>query len=88
MIKTLLQFMFETGDSTCRYYSVLVVVKSETWLDTGTLEDGLESFMDSLASDDLEHEDQVEFFMNESGLSWSFVGSTIPECSTIYTLWI
>ena len=87
-MNTILQFMFETGDASCKYYEVYVIVQSEDYIDYATIEDSIVSYFDSVDTDDTEYEDNVEDIMRESGLSWSFMGSVIPESKAIHTFWI
>ena len=93
MIKrTILQFNFETGDVSCRYYQVYAVVESQnTPLTQGvfdTLDDSLMSYFDNARTDDVEYEDIVEDILRESGLTWSFATTAISEIHKIYSFWI
>lgn len=87
-MNTILQFNFETGDASCAYYQVYVIVNSDDFIDYDTLEDSISSYMDSNYDEDNEYEDIVEDIMNASDLSWIFMGKIIPESRTIYSYWI
>ena len=88
-MNTILQFNFETGDMSCKYYQVYIVVKSQEIPDFDTLEDTITSYFESSACDgDLEYEDYVEAIMQSSGLTWEKVGETIPESKAIHSFWI
>jgi hypothetical protein len=85
----ILQFNFEIGDTSCKYYQVYVVVACSDYPDFETIEDSISSYFESTISDtDLDYEDYVEDIMRESGLTWEFVGEIIPEAKTIYSFWI
>lgn len=88
MIRTILEFAFETGDTTCRYWQEWVIVESDDRVKYEELEDSIASYMDSQISDDKEYAEMVEDIMNESGYKWEFVGKRIPESDTLYTFWI
>lgn len=83
-MNTILQFIFETGDTDCPYYQIFVIVMSNGAVDYVAIEDSIER----LDCNDLEFNDIVEDVMKESGLSWSFVSDTIPESRAIHTFWI
>ena len=91
--RTILQFNFETGDASCKYYQVYIIVESQNTPLTQdvlyTLEDSIMSYLDSTAADDdPEYEDTVKDIMRESGLAWSFVATVIPESHKIYSFWV
>ena len=89
METTILQYNFITGDASCQYYQVYTVVKSEDAIDYGALEDSIYAYFESdLNTDDKEYEDNVEEIMNESGLTWEFVGGKFPESDRIHSFWI
>ena len=88
-MNTILQFNFETGDTSCRYYQVYAVVNHPESFDFVELEDSISSYFESSASDDnLEYKEYVTDILQESGLTWEFVGETIPESKRIYSFWI
>jgi len=90
--RTILQFNFETGDASCKYYQVYAIVESQNTplaqeaLDT--LEDSIMSYFENARTDDVEYEDTVEDIMRESSLSWTFAGAIIPKSHRIYSFWI
>lgn len=85
----ILQFNFETGDASCKFYQVYVVVKSKERPDFESLEDSISSYFDSSSRDeDLEYEDNVEEIMRESGLEWEFMRDGVPESKMIHSFWI
>jgi len=85
----ILQFNFETGDASCKYYQVYVVIKSEERPDFETIEDSISSYFESSSRDeDLEYDDNVEEIMNESGLEWNFMRDDVPKSELIHSLWI
>jgi len=89
MKKFILQFNFETGDNSCKYYQVYVVVESKDTPDYDTLEDSISSYFESSSCDeDSEYEDNVEDIMNQSGMPWSFMKNGVPVSETIFSFWI
>ena len=89
MMNYILQFNFETGDKSCKYYQIYIVVNSPDHLDFEALEDSIVSYFESNASsEDLEYEDNVEDIMRESGLIWRFMHEGVPESKLIHSFWI
>ena len=84
----ILEFAYETGDASCRYWQEWVIVNDENGFDKLALEDSIASYMDSAYSDDKDYGEMTADIMNASGLSWEFVGQTFPESRTVCTFWI
>lgn len=88
-MRTLLIFMFETGDSTCKHWNVPVIISSNFSSDDfHEIEDSTLSFIESgnAYSEDMEYEDIVESVMSAANYQWKFVNGKAPECDCIYTL--
>ena len=71
----LVQFVFETGDTSCRFYEVLVVVPISSNYQPvieGRIRKAFDEARNSKPYEDLDYENFVEYVMNETGLSWSF----------------
>lgn len=81
----LLIFQFETGDSSVKYYEVLIIVRSCTWGRVKEIEDSISSFMETM-DEDLDYEDIVDTVMYHSGFGYSFVQGNIPSCQYVRTI--
>jgi len=89
MLNFILQFNFETGDVSCKYYQVYVVVKNQGRPDFEALEDAIVSYFESSAHDEgSAYENNVNDIMCESGLAWNFMREGVPQSELIHSLWI
>jgi len=85
----ILQFNFETCDSSCRYYQVYVVLKSHEHPDFYEIENSVSSYyINNVCTGDSEYEDYVEHVMKKSGMAWEFIGTIIPESKAIHSIWV
>jgi len=83
----LLQFLFETGETSCPYWQEWVVVKSENPIDYDELKDSITSYMESNCGEESDFKDYVADIMDASGLSWScFSGGVV--INQIHTFWV
>ena len=87
-MKTILEFAFHTGDSTCRYWQEWVVVTSERIVNYEPIRAALETFMENEVYVNNSYSDIVESVMKQSGYNWYFILKGIPECQTIHTFWV
>lgn len=76
---TLLIFMFETGDYSCPYWNVPVVVQGPYV--AGTLETKTRIYMDD--NPDADYEEAAASILNNAGIRWEWVAEKIPECDRL-----
>jgi hypothetical protein len=86
IMRILTIFNFATGDASCTYWQEYAVVYG-TLRDMRELEDSVSSFLDTPESEDLEYRDIVIKVLSASSLGWE-LPSYIPECDTMYSLWL
>ncbi len=86
MMKILVQFLFETGDTSCRFWQELAVIHG-TDKSIKEIEDSLSSYFESDASEDTSYEESVADVLNASGLSWEPAEGGIPACDCMRTIW-
>ncbi len=79
---TLLIFMFETGDSSCPYWNVPVVVYEP--YAPGKIETKARIYMDD--NPESGYDEAVEYVMNDAGVRWEWVAGKIPECDRLNIL--
>jgi len=73
--RVLLQFFFETGDASCRFYEVRVIVlltDGVCSMATELVRTNLEETANRKLIEDIEYEVLVEETMAATGLSWEF----------------
>ena len=75
----LLIFSFVTGDESCKFYDVPVIVYGDN-KDIDSIEDSFASYLDSDASEDSSYEEAVADVMDASGLKWEMAYGKIPSC--------
>jgi hypothetical protein len=84
----ILQFAFETGDTSKKYWQEWVAVTKADDFDYAELEDSISSYMESYCGEDTDYTGIVETVMNESGLPWRFINGIFPESKAVDTYWI
>ena len=88
-MNTIVGFAFETGDTSCRFWMEWVVVRSHFRVNHDKHHDKIEEIVSDYEADgDVEFDDQVEDIMNKTGLSWEFMGQSVPASETILMFWL
>lgn len=76
---TLLIFMFETGDSSCPYWNMPVIVYER--YDPGALESKARIYMDDNPYSG--YDEVTERILNDAGVRWKWIDGKIPECDRL-----
>lgn len=93
--KTLILFIFETGDASCRYYEVPILVNcpdGDCYDGAGALrqklQDALSGVMNNMADDgeDFEYEDAAEQAVIRLGLPWNHPALPIGSIDRVITV--
>jgi hypothetical protein len=89
----MLQFMFETGETSPSHYHTYVFAKSESEIDYAALEDSITSFIESNYEDGLENDDMefdyiVKAIMDNSGHEWVEDMPFPVTIDAMYTFWV
>lgn len=88
MIRTILEFAFETDDADCRYWQEWVIVENNRGVNYDEIKEYIDSTMNDYNFIDKDYSYIVELIMNGTTLYWEFMGNDVPESNTIYTFWI